>query len=804
MKKRLLFAFLSLVAVFAYASDKKGVFSLNGEWVLDYWAQPKEAIRSPHGMSSIKYETISAEVPGNVEIDLEKAGKIADPMIGSNIYLLRKYEGYQWCYTKHFPTPDFSDNQTVRLFFGGIDCFADVWLNGKKIGEADNMLIEHQYDVTDYLNKGGENELKVILRSAVIESSKYRIGAVSVKKDGNSESEYVRKAPHSYGWDILPRLVSAGIWRDVELQVIDEVNFDNVFWFTRSVNTKKRTADITLDYQLNMPFELFDKLDAEITLSRNGKVAYKSKQPVASYVGRFFGRVENVDLWWPLGYGEPALYDAEIVIKDSKGKVYAYDKKKIGLRTVELDRTELTTLENRGKFNFLINGEHVFIKGTNWVPVDALHSRDEKLIDDVLEMMKDINCNMVRCWGGNVYEDHKFYDFCDANGILVWQDFSMGCTTYPQRNDFLNMIEEEVTSVVVKLRNHCSIALWAGNNENDVALTWQGMDALKINPNKDYVSRIVIPKVLWEFDPTRDYLPSSPYLSEIVFAQETELKSRAPEQHLWGPRGYYKDPFYSNNSAHFASEIGYHGCPNKESLEKMFTKECIYPWTSYKEFAWNDEWLTKSVRCMPESKATEKRNYLMTNQINYLFGEVPEKLESFIMASQIVQAEAKKYFIEFFRGKKGDRSGILWWNLRDGWPVVSDAIVDYYNSKKLAYDYIKNAQTNVCVLMNDAVNGVFPLTVVNDTRKSARGEVVVKDVATNKVVYTGSYELDGNGIQTIANIHDNGGQGVYQIEYTVDGNKYNNHYLYGKAPFKFSDYISWMKKTSMFSKISKF
>src|SRR5690606_21977057 len=167
--------------------------------------------------------------------------------------------------------------------------------------------------------------------------------------------------------------------------------------------------------------------------------------------------------------------------------------------------------------------------------------------------------------------------------------------------------------------------------------------------------------------------PSSPYYSQAVYDAGGH-DDLLPENHLWGPRGYYKDNFYTQAKAKFVSEIGYHGVPNMSSLKKMFSADAVYPWTSSGE--WNDEWLTKSVRILPKSTKTNGRNNLMTNQVKILFGEVSDKLEDFIVASQIVQAEAMKYFVEFWRGDKPGRSGIIWWNVRDGWPILSDAVVD--------------------------------------------------------------------------------------------------------------------------------
>jgi beta-mannosidase len=715
-------------------------------------------------------------------------------MIGSNVWEMRPYEGYQWCYTRTFTSPDVKEGQSVSLWFGGIDCLADIWLNGVKIGSTENMLIEHAFDITPLIGKGKENTLQVILRSAVIEAQSYLLNFLTHKGNtANNESVNIRKGPHSYGWDILPRLVSAGLWRNVELRIADPIRFTDVFWATRWVDAANKRACIMVDYQLKIPFRELDRHKAVIRLKRNNKVVYEQANVLYTHVyGREF-TLENVDLWWPRGYGEPALYEAEVCVEDSAGRVLAADRKQIGIRTVALDYTELTTPEQPGEFCFKVNGEKIFIKGSNWVPVDALHSRDAGLLPQVMEMAVDLNCNMLRCWGGNVYEDHAFFDLCDRNGILVWQDFAMGCDLYSQSDAFAQKIHEEAVSLVIKLRNHPSLALWAGNNENDQGFNGRG-GAFNLDANRDRTSRRVIPDVLFEYDPTRPYLPSSPYYTPAWFKAGRNDRF-LPEQHLWGPRGYYKASFYTDVSAHFVSEIGYHGCPNRESLEKMFTKDCVYPWKKG-TFEWNGEWQTKASRYHQYATNTLERNDLMINQIKALFGDVPADLDRFIFASQAVQAEAMKFFIEFWRMDKFRKTGILWWNLRDGWPMVSDAITDYYCSKKTAYYYIRQVQYDACVMIGDAREGNHPVMAVNDTRTEKQGTVTVRDLSTKEVLFSGKFVIPANGKTVIGNIAETSAQSLWLIEYTIQNGKFTNHYLAGKAPFKLSDYEKWYKQLS--------
>jgi beta-mannosidase len=399
---------------------------------------------------------------------------------------------------------------------------------------------------------------------------------------------------------------------------------------------------------------------------------------------------------------------------------------------------------------------------------------------------------MIRCWGGNVYEDNAFFDLCDSNGVLVWQDFAMGCTTYPQEKDFTDKIRNEAINVVVKLRNHPSLILWSGNNENDASLEWTF--SKRFDPGTDIISREILPRVLWEYDPIRTYLPSSPYSSEAYFKSGND-PDLLPEVHLWGPRGYYKAPFYTKVNAHFVSEIGYHGCPNRQSLEKMFDSEYVYPWKA--DGKWNDEWQTKAVRAHPQSTIMDGRNDLMTKQVKALFGEVPEDLDKFIFASQSVQAEAVKFFIEFWRMDKFRKTGIIWWNLRDGWPILSDAVVDYYNSKKLAYFFIRQVQVNACVMVGDISDGKHPVVAVNDTRAEKTGTVLVSNADTGEKIFSSSFRIPANGKTLVGSIPDIRSQSMWLIDYTIGDEKYSNHYLNGAAPFKLDDYERWYKKLNI-------
>lgn len=787
--------------------------SKSSEWALYFGVQDKNAPQSPQELLKSDFKKITATVPGNVEIDLEREGIIEDPMIGDNVYDLRKYETYQWWYKRNFKKPQIKTGERIELAFDGIDCIADIWLNGQKIASVENMFVEHHYDVTDILQVN--NELYVNIKSTELKARNQLRNNLGVRYDQLGEASAIRKAPHMFGWDIMPRLMSAGIWKDVKLEIIPATYFNSVYWVTKAVYPDAKKANLYIDWQFNTDRLKIDDLTLSFELERNGRIAYSADVPVITTIGRerIWG-MEDVDLWWPRGFGEQAIYNASLKLKDANGNLLCENKQKIGIRTAKLYLTPINTKEEPGDFHFEVNGEYIFIKGTNWVPLDALHSRDIQHVDDAVNMMTDLNCNMIRMWGGNVYESDRFYELCDENGIMVWHDFSFGCTTYPQDTAFKEKVKTEADKVLRRLRNHASIVLWAGNNENDVSLQW-GDDQPHINPNTDVISREVLPLAVREWDPKTPYLPSSPFISEEVFAvNKRNNPSLSPEMHLWGPRGYYKAPFYTENNARFVSEIGYHGAPNVESLKKMMTPGNVYPWINgakaetddvvtvdgevkkAEQLVWNDEWQSKATRSHPNSQTNKERNFLMVNQIREVFGDCPMELKDFVTASQIVQAEAKKYFIEFWRMNKGQRNGILWWNLRDGWPIISDAIVDYYGGKKLAYDYVKNVQTDVCVMVGDIREGNtgHPVVVVNDTRSIQSVEITIKDKDSRRTLLSKTVEVEPNGKFKVDELPMVGKNELWLIEYKVNGETYNNHYVAYNPPLKFEVYKTWLSE----------
>ncbi len=447
--------------------------------------------------------------------------------------------------------------------------------------------------------------------------------------------------------------------------------------------------------------------------------------------GNIYIPVHGAYLWYPKNAGLPYLYDVTVTLWRGDEAVDVRHLRS-GIRTVELDRTSLSQEgDRRGEFRFLINHRPVFVMGTNWVPLDAFHSRDAERLPKALQLLGDSGCNAVRCWGGNVYEDHAFFDFCDEQGILVWQDFAMGCAIYPCDETMQEALRVEVEAVVKKLRNHTSLCLWAGDNECD--LFWWCCHAVRRNPVDNVLTRRIIPEVLREQDLSRPYLPSSPYIDEAAAA--SGQIDRIAEDHLWGPRDYFKGQFYRNTVCHFASETGYHGCPAPASLREFIPEDELWPIfdgaTAEQPLqgAAKPSWLAHQTSMeLNEGNVFGYRIRLMTSQVEHMFADTPRDLDTYVRMSQASQAEAFKYFIERFRVSKWRRTGIIWWNLLDGWPQVSDAVVGYDYRPKLAYHFIKRVQKPQHMAFTDPADGHIFLVGINDSQKEATFTYTVKDI----------------------------------------------------------------------------
>ena len=738
---------------------------------------------TPKDVLCVGVAPIAASIPGNVELDMQKAGILPDLFFGTNILKLEEYELFDYWYYCEFSVNQ-GDLQGQQLIFDGIDTIAEIWLNGEKIGEADNMFIPHSFAAP---NLQENNQLWVKIKSPVryADEKEYETGQWGLSY--NAESVHVRKAPHSYGWDICPRAMGGGIFRDVYLAKAESVEIEDVYLHTLAIDYKG--AHIRLSYDLKIDAVLYHKAYLELFGECNGKTFSTGEKVVFKHgTFNFSIPVDQLALWNPVHYGEPNVYTVTAVVKSIQGDVLAQKQFTFGVRTVEVD------FDERGeekKFLVKVNGTPIMIKGTNWVPLDAFHSNDDNRMDEALALLKDSGCNAVRCWGGNIYEPEKFFDFCDKNGILVWQDVMMACNLYPSTDEFNKKLEKELKCVLTRIRKHPSLVCYCGDNECDLGMYFNG-----INPSYYKVTRDYLPTLVFRFDPFRRFIASSPFFAGKALRNRDE--QALAENHLWGPRNNFKSKFYVENKNVFISEIGYHGCNSVESIKKFIPEQSLWHWE-------NDDWMVHQT--VPGGGWTSEWNRikLMAYQVRELFGYIPENLEEFSICSQISQAEALKFFVEFTRLNKWNKSGILWWNLLDCWPQFSDAVVDYYFDKKLAYYYLKNVQQDLCLMVEDPTEWNARLVLGNDGAHDYVGKYFVIDGLSGETLQQGALCSKANENAVLCDIPLSKNITQYFILVAeVDGKKYVNHYINYGGALKKDEYLCFMKTYSKYVEIKQF
>lgn len=747
------------------------------------WSGKEFSVREE--LENCGFESIPAQVPGNFELDLMRAGKLPDLYYSTNTLMAQELEDrHLWYYA-----PFCAEEGEKYLHFEGIDTYADIFINGKLVRSTDNMFLS--YDVEEEIH-AGNNEVVVHIWPTMLMARNYTSPAACNALKYNFPALSVRKASHMFGWDIMPRIISGGLWKQVKLCDKKRDRINEVYFAANTVDLENGQAD--MNFYVNTDLSGAFARDYRIRIEGTCKdSSFVEEQQLWHNTHMFRFQIADCQFWWPKNAGEPSLYDTTVTLYRGEEVCDRYHLK-IGVRTVALDRTEFSDDTGKGEFCFRINGKKVFILGTNWVPLDAFHSQDSKRFAAAMELLDDIGCNMVRCWGGNVYESEEFFDYCDEHGIMVWQDFAMGCSVYPEDEAFIDRLKAEAVFQIKRLRNHVSLSLWAGDNECDCAYyDWNGFVR---NPNQNILTRQVLKHAVEMHDYTRPYLPSSPYMSEAVY----QGKGILPENHLWGPRDYFKGDFYKNTFAHFASETGYHGFNSPDSLERFLKQpDRIFDGDS----KISDEYLVHATSMEISMDAPYAfRVRLAYDQVVTLFGEASAELNDFIRQSQISQAEAKKYFIEKFRIGKWKRTGIIWWNLLDGWPQVSDAVVDYYFVKKLAYHYIKRSQNPVCLMFDEPENGNICLVAVNDLPKEVSVDYqvfkVLPDSKKMEQKLSGKTVLSPDRSMEIASLGIiSGEQEFYLIEWEIDGKKYRNHYYTNLLNIDYHRYLNALKLCEM-------
>jgi len=701
-----------MVAMSLEAAPKlRRVQSLDGDWKL--WnTDPTPAGQEAAACGQAALDAIPATVPGDIHLDLMAAGRVADLFVGDNYKQALFAEEQDWWYERTFvPDTQLAGADRVELVFDGLDTFATVFLNGMAIGQSRNMWVPLRLDVTRLLRHGESNTLTVVLRSP--RKSVEADMAAEHPEPINAffsppERVWCRKAQMSFGWDIAPRIVTCGIWRPVRLEGHFAGAIRDVWARTRLVEGGQ--AELALSVEA-------DALAAGGEWSARfraacGESVVEGQLPLVATCGRLAGlatvAVPSPRLWRTWDIGTPNLYDLTVELRADGNAVDEWQGR-FGIKDIRLVLTEPD--DGRNCFRFELNGRPTFMRGSNWIPVDALFARvTPERLEAVIDLAIDTGCNMLRVWGGGIYEHPAFYRLCDERGILVWHDFMYACGLYPQSEAFLSAARREAEWVVRSLRNHPCIALWAGDNECDCGYGWDG-DVGRYVDNR--LTRRVLSSVVAELDPDRPYLPSSPCNPSDKGDPNTADEG---DVHIWSHSEHPRAPMYSQERSLFISEMGRICAANVESTKRFLPPESQWPHA-------NPVW-DQHLGTIPTSDF--RRRDRMDEGIGAVFGFVPDTLEEYVEASQLMQAFCLSEWIQRARRRKWECGGILWWNLFDNWPQHADAIVDYYFEKKIAYAAVRDSSRLVMptVALNEDGDG-YEVWLLNDTDGAVEGVVAL-------------------------------------------------------------------------------
>ncbi|AFC29526.1 glycoside hydrolase family 2 sugar binding protein [Paenibacillus mucilaginosus 3016] len=667
---------------------------------------------------------LPAAVPGCVHTDLLRNGKIEDPFYGTNEKRLQWIDKEDWEYRTSFAaSPEQLSRANVELVFDGLDTYADVTLNGQPILSADNMFRSWRADVKELLQE--ENTLRVRFRSPIQEDlPKLRaLGYALPAANDQSEagglgdekvSVFARKAPYHYGWDWGPRFVTSGIWKDVRLESWSGIRIRD--FHIRQDQVTAEAARLTALVEV----ETDEAWSGELRVSAEGRQWSRDvRLEAGSHTVQLAAELESPRLWWSRGLGAQELTDfrAELV---SGGDVHAQETVTTGLRSAKLVRQK----DAHGtSFYIELNGVPVFCKGANHIPNDSFVTEVtyERYRHEVASAA-EANMNMLRVWGGGIYEHDDFYRLCDEYGILVWQDFMFACSMYPGDEAFLASVRSEAEENVKRLRRHPSVVLWCGNNEMDTAWSHYDENAgwgwkKKYSPElrekiwRDYeaIFHEILPETIRALSPETDYWPSSP-MREVTGDANQHATSSSPDGdiHYWGV-WHNVEPF-SNYKVHigrFMSEYGFQSFPEEKTVETYAAEE--------------DMALVSEV--MLSHQKNGRGNMLIKEYMDQYLSE-PKDFRSFLYMSQVLQGEAMKTAIEAHRRRMGFTMGSLYWQMNDCWPVASWAGMDYLGRWKALQYYAKRSFRDVMLSLDE-----------ND------GKVEIHGVSDLQVPLTGTLEL---------------------------------------------------------------
>ena len=654
---------------------------------------------------------VPAQVPGTVHTDLLAAGLIPDPYLDENEAGLRWIWRTDWQYETTFSWSGDSRDRT-ELVCDGLDTVATVELNGTTVATTQNMHRTYRFDVGALL-KPNDNRLVIRFTSALnhAEQERDRMGFLPIPNTASVHPiNFIRKMACSFGWDWGPVFITAGIWRAMALESWSTARLAEV---RPKVTVHGDLGRVRVDVDIERAGSTTPVL---VFATMDGQRAEAVVEPGTDSVTLEL-EVADPALWWPHGYGDQPLYDLKVELvqpSEEFGSALSLDtwSRRVGFRTVELDTTE----DDLGSaFTFVVNGTPLFAKGANWIPDDCFPTRvGVQRYRERLCQARDANIDLLRVWGGGIYESGAFYEACDELGIMVWQDFLFACAAYPEEEPIRGEVAAEAAQNVVRLMPHPSLVLWNGNNENFMGWHEWGWPAIVGDRTWGFgYYTELLPQIVGDLDGTRPYWPGSPYSGSLDRPSGLDGNGCKHVWDVWNTADYSA---YRHHVPRFVSEFGWQAPPTWSTLTQSVHDEPMLP---------------DSRGVLAHQKATDGNGKLSRGLAPHF--PTPNTMEDWHFANQLNQCRAIATAIEHFRSHRGACMGTIVWQLNDCWPVTSWAAIDGYGRlKPLWYTLRRVYQPRLLTVQprDEALHAVL----VNDASTPWEVPVVIRRVDADGTV----------------------------------------------------------------------
>ncbi|NLN76404.1 MAG: glycoside hydrolase family 2 protein [Armatimonadetes bacterium] len=685
------------------------IFDLNGKWKARGFGSRHINPHAYLGPDVDERLFNDAQVPGDIHLDLQEQGIVADPNIGLNALAQRWVEEQIWVYRRNFIVPDDAIGKHVWLVFEAIDLVADIYLNGERIGSHANVFRPCRIDVTGKL-KDGDNTLSLHIDSGLYCVAEKPSNDYNISWDHKlHKRSWLRKPQCQFSWDWSPRLINVGIPGNVRLEWTDSARIDSVVMYPElSDDLKSATISVRafVDCVADEPLGAIIRLRAP---DADEVVVQGVELPVGLSRHDVSVTIPDPALWWPKPYGDQPLYEVQCEL-EIDGDVVDSATRRVGIRSVKINQSP-HPVEGR-YFIIEINGTPIFAKGGNWVPPDTIYSsidadRYRKLVDLAVEA----NFNCLRIWGGGLYADPAFLDACDEAGVMVWHDFIFACSKYPGDDpEFLQNVRAEIEYQVKRLSPHPSLVVWCGNNELEWAAWDWGYDREHSHP--DYaLYHLEIPRIIAREDPSRPYWPSSPYSLDNI----NPTSPITGDQHPWhvslGASGtdFWK---YRTDVSRFPNEGGVLGASGLATLYQALPPEHRHVFSMAWEFHDN----TCNFNSNPGICYRAMKDWLDLTADELTF-------EEYAFLSGLLQADGLREYIVNFRRRMFSSASAIFWMYNDTWPQSHGwTIVDYYLRRKLAYHPVRRAFAPISVIATVEEDKIL-IFGVNDTSEPWQGDV---------------------------------------------------------------------------------